>query len=256
MFIGINKELNGGFAPYLAAHQSQLFKIPEGLSLESASMTEPLAVALQSVFDNIPAPGDRVLVIGGGVIGNLIIQSVRILSPECHISAIEPSSHAADLALKMGAQKIIPWKSVFEHSASITGAKVYKPMLGSEILMGGYNRIYDTVGNSSTLNMSLRLLAAFGTLSVVGIGKEVKLDLTPLWLKLQTVKGVYGYGMVSHEGVQRHVFDVALEFMTSGKIAADVLVTHKFQLADYLEMVAVNMNKGKHKAIKTLVSFV
>ena len=44
MFIGINRELNGGFAPYLVAHQGQLFKIPEGLPLESAAMTEPLAV--------------------------------------------------------------------------------------------------------------------------------------------------------------------------------------------------------------------
>ena len=207
------------------------------------------------MFDNIPATGDRVLVIGGGVIGNLIIQSLRILSPDCHISAIEPSSHAADLALKLGAQQIIPWKSVFEHSASITGAKVYKPMLGSEISMGGFNRIYDTVGNSSTLNTSLRLLAALGTLSVVGIGKEVKLDLTPLWLKLQTVKGVYGYGLVAHDGKVRHVFDVALELMATGRVNAETLVTHKFQLNDYLEMVNVNMNKGRYKAVKTLVSF-
>jgi len=256
MFIGITKELNGGFAPYLAAHQSQLYKIPEGLSLESASMTEPVAVALQTVFDNLPAPQEHALVIGGGVIGNLIIQSLRVLSPECRISTIEPSSHAADLALKMGAQEIIPWNTVFEHSAATTGARAYKPMLGSDICMGGFNRIYDTVGNSSTLNMSLRLLAAFGTLSVVGIGKEVKLDLTPLWLKLQTVKGVYGYGQVNHGGASRHVFDVALEFMAAGRIDAQALVTHKFQLDDYLEMVKVNLAKGRYKAVKTVVSFV
>ncbi len=128
-------------------------------------------------------------------------------------------------------------------------------MLGDPVLMGGFNRIYDTVGNSSTLNMSMRLLAAFGTLSVVGIGKEVKLDLTPMWLKLQTLKGVYGYGMVTHNERKRHVFDIALDFMLSGQIDAEVLVTHKFELGDYLEMIAVNMNKVKYKAIKTLVSF-
>jgi threonine dehydrogenase-like Zn-dependent dehydrogenase len=100
-------------------------------------------------------------------------------------------------------------------------------MLGDPVLMGGFNRIYDSVGNSSTLNLGMRILAAFGTLSVVVIGKEVKLDLTPLWLKLQTLKGVYGHGMV----------------------------THTFRLEDYLEMIDVNMNKGKHNAIKTLVSF-
>lgn len=256
MFTGINRSINGGFAPFMVAHQSQLFKIPDGLSLESAAMTEPLAVALQTVFDNLPTPGDKALVIGGGVIGNLVIQSLRALSPECHISVIEPSPHAADLAIKMGAGGIIAWKQVFKQSSDVTGATIHKPMLGSDILMGGFNRIYDTVGNSFTLNTSLRLLAAFGTLSVVGIGKEVKIDLTPLWLKLQTVKGVYGYGLVTYEGKERHVFDVALEFMTSGRIDAEALVTHKFKLEDYLDMIEVNMNKGKHKAVKTLVSFV
>jgi threonine dehydrogenase-like Zn-dependent dehydrogenase len=256
MFIGINSSLNGGFAPFITAHKSQLFKIPEGLSLEAAAMTEPVAVALQTLFDNLPKPEDKALVIGSGVIGNLLIQSIRTLSPECRISVIEPSHFAADLAVKLGAQEVIPWNQVFRYSSDITGATAYKPMLGSDILMGGFNRIYDTVGNSSTLNMSLRLLAAFGTLSIVGIGREVKLDLTPLWLKLQTVKGVYGYGMVTHEGRNRHVFDLALEFMNSGRINAKVLVTHKFNLKDYRKMIKVNMSKDKYKAMKTLVSFV
>ena len=255
MFIGINNSVNGGFAPLLTAHHSQLFHIPEGLSLESAAMTEPVAVALQTVFDNLPQPGDQTLVIGGGVIGNLVIQSIKTLCPEARISVIEPAAHAADLAMKQGANEIIPVDKVFKKSTGITGATAYKPMLGDPVLMGGFNRIYDTVGNTSTLNMGMRVLAAFGTLSVVGIGKEVKLDLTPMWLKLQTLKGVYGYGMVTHEGEQRHVFDIALEFMLSGRINAEILVTHKFNLGNYLEMIEVNMNKGKYKAIKTLVSF-
>ncbi len=255
MFIGINSSLNGGFAPILTAHHSQLFKIPEGLSPESAAMTEPVAVALQTLFDNMPQPGDQTLVIGGGVIGNLVIQSIKALSPESHISVIEPAAHAADLALKVGANEVSPSNNAFTKSSDITGAEAYKPMLGDPVLMGGFNRIYDTVGNSATLNMSMRLLAAFGTLSVVGIGKEVKLDLTPMWLKLQTLKGVYGYGLVTHNGEKRHVFDIALDFMLSGQIDAEVLVTHKFKLGDYLEMIEVNMNKGKYEAIKTLVSF-
>ena len=256
MFTGINRSINGGFAPCIVAHRSQLFQIPEGLSLEAAAMTEPVAVALQAVFDNQPNPGDAALVIGGGVIGNLVVQCIRTLSPESRVAVIEPARHAAELAVKMGADAIIPWKQVFEQAASATGATVYKPMLGSDILMGGFNRIYDTVGNSATLNMSLRLLAAMGTLSVVGIGGEVKLDLTPLWLKLQNVRGVYGYGRVTHDGRERHVFDIALDFMQSGRVDAEALVTHKFKLEDYLDMIEVNMNKGKHRAVKTLVSFV
>jgi len=124
-----------------------------------------------------------------------------------------------------------------------------------EIPMGGFNRIYDTVGISSTLNLSMRLLAAMGTLSVVGIGGDVKLDLTPLWLKLQTIKGVYAYGDVEFEGKKQHVFEIAMNLMKNGKIRAEHLVTHKFALEEYEQMIEVNLNKSKNQAMKTVIAF-
>lgn len=256
LFVGINSKINGGFAPVLVAHVSQLFKIPDNLALETAAMTEPLAIALQAIFDNAPEPGENALVIGAGVIGNLIVQSMRVLFPESKISVIEPSFFASKLAMASGADNLLSWDSVFEQSTALTGATVYKPLIGNKILMGGFNRIYDTIANSDTLNSSLRLLAAFGTLSVVGIGKKVAIDLTPLWLKLQNIQGVYSSGVVEYKNQKRHVFDIALELMASGRIDAKSLITHKFNLNDYQNMLEVNMNKGKFQAVKTLVSFV
>jgi (R,R)-butanediol dehydrogenase / meso-butanediol dehydrogenase / diacetyl reductase len=255
MFLGINSGVNGGFAPYLTAHQSQLFKVPEGMSLESAVMTEPVAVALQTVFDNMPEAEEKVLVIGGGVIGNLTIQSIHALSPHSRIFVVEPSSFAADMAKKAGADEVIPSKDLFGRTSRITGARIYKPMLGMEIPMGGFNRVYDTVGISATLNMGMRLMAAMGTLSVVGIGGDVKLDLTPLWLKLQTIKGVYAYGDVDFNGKREHVFEIAMALMNNGHIKADALVTHQFSLNDYEQMIEVNLNKEKHRAMKTVMAF-
>lgn len=255
LFTGINSGINGGFASVLVAHASQLFKVPENLSLEEAAMTEPLAIALQAVFDNPPDKGDDVLVIGAGVIGNLIIQTLKYLSPETEISIIEPSSFAAGLAMDSGASHSISWGNLFKQSSAITGGTPYKPVIGQHILMGGFNRIYDTIGSSETLNSSLRVLSAFGTLSVVGIGKNVAIDLTPLWLKLQRIQGVYSYGEVTWKNQVRHVFDIALELMSTEKIGTKSLITHTFYLGEYQEMLEVNMAKGKHKAIKTLVSF-
>ena len=70
---------------------------------------------------------------------------------------------------------------------------------------------------TDTLNMSLRVLATNGTLSVIGIGKEVKLDLTTLWLKLQTVKGCYGYRYNDIEGGRKQAFEMALDLLASKK---------------------------------------
>jgi threonine dehydrogenase-like Zn-dependent dehydrogenase len=255
MFIGINRGINGGFAARLTAHQSQLHKVPASLSNEAAVMTEPAAVALQTVFDNRPTQDEHCLVIGGGVIGNLVVQVLRILSPACHVAVIEPCPHAARLAVEAGAETIIHRTTAFNQTMRLTGARIYKPLLGMEIPMGGFDRIYDTVGKSATLNLALRLLQAMGTLSVVGIGGNVKLDLTPLWLKLQTVKGVYAYGAVMENGHRRPVFEIALEMIAGGALHPEPLVTHHFAIENYREMIVVNLDKRTHEAMKTVVSF-
>lgn len=256
MFTGINNALVGGFAPYLVAHKSQIFRSPKSLSPEAAVMTEPLAVALQAIMDNKPKPGANCLVIGAGVIGNLVIQSLKTLEQDCTISVIEPSSFAGELAYEMGADEVIQVNDIFKESSRITGAKAYKPLLGMDICMGGFDRIYDTVGNSKTLNLSMRTLKALGVISVIGIGGNVNLDLTPLWLKLQTIKGVYSYGRVNYNDRDLHAFDLALEFMKDGRIQAEKMVTHKFKLEDYKKMIELNKKKAKHRAVKTVVSFV
>ncbi len=255
MFLGITKDLNGGFAPFVVVHKSQLFHIPDELSLDSAVMTEPVSVALQTVFENMPLDNEKILVIGGGVIGNLIVQSVRALDISCHISVIDPSFIAGKLAVELGADEIISPGKAFTKTAEITGAKIYKPTLGQPVPRGGFNRVYDTVGNSATVNLSLRLLKTAGTLSLVGIGADLKIDPTTLWLKLQTIKGVYGYGHVDFNGEKHHVFEIAMDLMKQGKINAEKLITHKFRLEEYRQMIAVNMNKGKYNAVKTIVTF-
>jgi threonine dehydrogenase-like Zn-dependent dehydrogenase len=54
MFTGICSAVGGGFVPYLVAHESQIYKVPAGMSPETASLTEPLGVTLQAVMDNPP----------------------------------------------------------------------------------------------------------------------------------------------------------------------------------------------------------
>jgi threonine dehydrogenase-like Zn-dependent dehydrogenase len=90
---------------------------------------------------------------------------------------------------------------------------------------------------------------------VVGIGKEVKIDLTPLWLKLQTIKGVYCFGYTDLRGKKEHVFEVALDLVKQKKVYLEPMATHTFPLEHYREMIEVNMRKGKYKAVKTMVSF-
>ncbi len=255
MFTGICKDVNGGFAPYLVAHETQVFKLPEGLSPASGAMIEPLSVAVQAVIDNTPDDSDNVLVVGGGVIGNLIVQTIRALDIGSKITVVEPSRFHAEFARDMGADDIIVNEDVFAETERITGATSYTPMMGEKILIGGFTKIFDTVGNSRTVNTCLRILGFQGVLSIVGISDILKFDPTPLWLKLQIIRGVYGAGYNDFRGKREHAFETAISLVEKSRVRLDKMATHRFKLEEYKEMIEVNMDKSGNKAIKTMVSF-
>lgn len=254
MFTGICKDIGGGFAEYMVVHKSQVYRVPDGVSPESAVLTEPLAVGLQAVLDNKPGGSDRVLVIGGGVIGAMIVKSIRGLNIGCSITVAEPSVFSGEYVKRSGADHVVRG-NIIEAAEKIAGAKAYKPMIGGRIVQGGFNRVFDTVGHSPTLQTALIVTAAGGTISLVGIGNKVTFDPTPLWLKLQTIKGCYGYGYNDTENGRRHAFEIALDLMDRKKVHVEDMLTHTFPIEQYKELIQVNMSKGPNKAIKTAIRF-
>ncbi len=255
MFTGICRDTSAGFAEYLVAHRSQVFRLPDEVTDEAGALMEPLAVCLQAVLDNRPHKGEHVLVIGGGVIGSLIVQALRALDTGCTITLSEPSPFHAELCRKFGADHVFTDGDILGRAVEITGAVRYRPMLGQDILMGGFTRVFDTVGSRETINTCMRAMASGGVLSVVGIGHEVKLDLTPLWLKLQTVKGVFSSAFMPVDGRMVHVFEPAIELARTKRVSLEEMVTHTFTLEQFPRMIETNLAKSRSRAVKTLVSF-
>ena len=174
MFAGICKDIGGGFAEYMVVHKSHVHRVPFGVSAESASLTEPLAVGVQAVLDNKPAETDRVLVIGGGVIGSMIVKTIRGLDIGCTVVVAEPSAFNAEYVKGCGADHVISGR-IIEAAEEFAGAKAYKPMMGERIVQGGFDRVFDTVGHSPTLQMALIVTAGLGTISLVGIGEQINI---------------------------------------------------------------------------------
>jgi L-iditol 2-dehydrogenase len=71
---------DGGFAEYVAAPVRNLLPVPANVSLASAAMTEPAAVALHALrTTGVPLVGRDVAVFGAGPIGLLTAQWARIM---------------------------------------------------------------------------------------------------------------------------------------------------------------------------------
>lgn len=252
--IGFCRDTGGGWSKYYLAHDSQVVKIPDSLTDWQAVTLEPLSVALHSVMRAMPEEGQNVLVIGCGVLGLAVIASIRALGVNCHITGVEPSELNAEKAKEKGADVVINPRSedIYERTVEITGARLYKPLLEERICMGGYERIYDCVGSTETLDDSFRLAAGEGVVSQIGIQVTEKMDWTPVWMKGLRVIGNLGYGVEEFEGKKMHTFEVAMELIEKGEVDVQDLVTHVFKLGEYKKAIEVNMNKEKYNAIKTV----
>lgn len=252
--IGFTADTGGGWSRYYIAHDSQIVKIPAALTDEQAVMIEPLCSALYPVLRALPGDDDHVLVIGSGVIGLGVIASIRALGIDCHITAVEPVELNAEKAIEKGADEVInPARdSLYDRTVEITGARLYKPMLEKQICMGGYDRVFDCVGSTGTINDSFRLAAGEATVVLLGIRIPKTVDWAPVWMKGLHVLGNLGYGTADYLGKRAHCFDIAIDLLKKKKVDLTDLITHRFSIDDYIEAIEVNMNKAKSGAIKTV----
>ncbi len=243
---------SGGYGEYIVAHKSQVYKIPQGINPEAAALIEPFAIALEAVLSNKPEKDEQVLVIGGGVIGNMVINAIRALDIPCKITAAVSSNFTAALATKSGADHTVSGKYQLEEAAEITGGKCYVPLLGPTSMMRGFDRVFDCLSKSDSVTMALRAVRTGGAVSLIGLSSEVKFDPTLIWVKLVTIKGSLYYGFHDWEGKTKHTFDIAIDLISQKGLKLQDMVTHKFKLDEYKKMMDVNIHKGKFKAVKTM----
>ena len=88
-------ERNGAFADYLTLPVLNLHEVPAGLADDEAVFTEPLAAALEIQEQVRIGPGDRVVVVGDGKLGNLVAQTLALTG--CAVTVI--GRHGAKRAL-------------------------------------------------------------------------------------------------------------------------------------------------------------
>lgn len=86
---------HGAFAEYLTLPVENLHEVPAGLRDHEAVFTEPLAAALEVQEQVNVGPGDRVVVVGDGKLGNLVAQTLALTG--CALTVV--GRHPAKLAL-------------------------------------------------------------------------------------------------------------------------------------------------------------
>jgi len=135
--------------------------------------------------------------------------------------------------------------------ADDTGARYVKGHLGNEILLGGFDAIFDTVGNDSSLQDALRWCRGGGRLVLVGVNMEPgKVDYSPLWHQEITVIGVNSHAT---EADGRTSFDHAAEVLAAHPAIPQLLLTHRFPMRRWKDAVRAFLDKKGSGAIKIVL---
>lgn len=102
--VRLGLDINGVFAQYVCVPAPYVWPLPEGLSDSEAALAEPLSVALHAFGKSRPAPGEKVLVYGAGVIGLLLIRLAAIAGAK--IGAVDIAAQRLAAARELGADAI------------------------------------------------------------------------------------------------------------------------------------------------------
>jgi threonine dehydrogenase-like Zn-dependent dehydrogenase len=239
----------------IVAHKSMVFRVPDGMPDDVAALTEPLSIAVHAVLRHPPADGDRVLIIGGGVIAFSVLWALREIAPGAQVTLYTVEDYQLPLARSFGASDIWSPKGgpFLDQAARATGSSLLKPMVGRPFLNGGFRRVYDCVGSRASLDDALRSTDGGGTVVLVGAAGIVpRLDWTFVWQKELKIEGTAYYGVESWSGGRARTFEATLELMSSTRAPLASLVTHRFPLEEYAKAIEVNLDRAAHLSVKAL----
>jgi len=160
----------GFFRGLVNLPQENLFAVPKNVSLDVATLVEPLAVTLHSMKFAAIQPGDSAVVFGGGAIGLLTIACLKLVGTR-RIWAVEPVAHRRDLARHMGAHAVIDPAQV-DAAAEIT----------SETAGRGADCVIDCAAKEGTTNQAIRAARNGGRLLLTGIHSDsfVPFEVSPM----------------------------------------------------------------------------
>jgi len=159
---GLSSKLQGcqAEAVRVPAADFNAARIPEGITADQAlMMTDSLATAWFGARNAEIKVGKTVAVVGLGPIGLMAVQSAFVMGAS-HVFAIDLVPERRKLAADLGAIALHPDDAV-ETIRELTKGRMVES-------------IVEAVGHDVTINLSLRLAAKRGTVSVIGVNQTRK----------------------------------------------------------------------------------
>jgi L-iditol 2-dehydrogenase len=203
---------HGAFADYVAVPQRILYRLPEKVSFEQAAMIEALSIAFHAVCRSGVTINDTAVVVGAGMIGLLVVQTLRLAGCGT-IIAVDLDEGKLSLAKKLGADV------AFNPAACDVTAETARLTDGR-----GADLAFEVVGMGPSLQTAVGSLRKGGRLTLVGnLSPQVPLPLQAVVTRELTL-----LGSCSSCGE----YPACLAMLARGTVNVDALITAVAPLAD------------------------
>ncbi|NDA61632.1 MAG: L-idonate 5-dehydrogenase [Chitinophagia bacterium] len=213
---------DGSMASYVVAPASNCFVLPQGISLSQASLLEPLSVAMHAVRRAGPIAGKKVLITGGGPIGQLILRVVKAMGAYT-ITLSDVSEYARAFAITSGANWAI---NPLEN--------------GALQQLDQMDIVLEASGNPAALNNGIQAPKKGGTLVLVGTLPETfAINGNAIMSKQLQVLGSFRFA---------NVFEDAIRMVAAGIIQLDGMITNTYSFDEIPQ--ALNYALTQHERMK------
>ncbi|MGO2580837.1 MAG: zinc-binding dehydrogenase, partial [Halomonas sp.] len=208
--IGVHRD--GGFEELVAVPAANVHRLPDHIGLDAAALVEPYTIAANVLDRMQPHPGDRLMILGAGVIGMTILQ-MALAKGIKDVIVTDVINERLAAAKELGATHIFNSR---EHD-------VEKEVLA--LTQGeGVPLIADAACVPALLPQMLRLASAAGRIGLLGFSVQPS-DLVQLEVikKELTLVG---------SRLNNRKFPEVLGLMASGQLDPLALVSHRLPLSD------------------------
>ena len=226
----------GGFANVRNLSSQRVFKIPESDLPDEYWIVEPVSCAVTGIDHCQIQPGNRIVVVGCGFMGLLILQGL-LRYPLDDLIVLDIVQSRLDLAQQLGVGEVY------------NTAEADLQELSRELKSRDIDVVVDTSGSQAGLDLSTDIVKRGGRINLFG------------WLKGQTASfdptkwHLGGFTVVNSAPASklRDTFDPAIRLIHKGIIDLKPLVTHTATLEDYPDLMA-QILAGDESYIKGVVT--
>lgn len=180
--VGLSLDNPGGLTKTIAVRPDMVLSVPEQMTPEEGAMVEPTAVGLHAIHLADIKVGDKVLIIGGGIIG-LVSAMFAKLEGASYVAVSEANPERGKKAINLG---------VADECFDAKDADLSKKL--KEKTNGGFDVVIECVGNEPAVNTAIDVVKQGGSIVLVGVSMApVSTSTLSIVMKELDVQGAIGY---------------------------------------------------------------